>query len=368
MAIVATLRPVTDWAALGEQWRELEARADASFFQSWTWIGCLASERYDDPMLLEARCDARVVALGLFNRRRSWLFDTLWLHETGLLQLDVVFIEHNGLLLDTTCRTGNDDKLRTACLAAVRRAALPGQRPGRRVILSGVDPAHLHAAKAVGMVSGLTTRQAPALDLSALRRGGRHHEDVLSANTRAQLRRSLRAYAARGTLTVRRAAEATEAHHYLDELARLHQASWQRRGRAGAFAAPHFTRFHHALIDRALPREEVDLWRISAGSTEIGYLYNFQHRGRILAYQSGFDYAVADRRAKPGLTCHHLVIENSLTADRTCYDFLAGNDRYKRSLSDTDGTLHWLTLGPPWDPSRLADRARGWLRTAFAGL
>ena len=49
-----TLSPVADWAALGERWRELESRADVSFFQTWTWIGCLAPERYDDPVLLEA--------------------------------------------------------------------------------------------------------------------------------------------------------------------------------------------------------------------------------------------------------------------------------------------------------------------------
>jgi CelD/BcsL family acetyltransferase involved in cellulose biosynthesis len=357
-----TLTPVADWAALGERWRELESRADPSFFQSWSWIGCLAPERYDDPMLLQAQRAGRTLALGLFNRRRGWLFDTLWLHETGLPQLDSLFIEYNGLLIDAACAAGAEDSLHAACLAAARHAALPGRPRGRRLILNGVDSAHLRAATASGTVSGLTTRHAPALDLATLRRDGLGHEDVLSANTRAQLRRSLRGYAALGALAARCATDAAEAHRFLDELARLHQATWQRRGCAGAFAEPHFARFHHALIDRALPRGEVELWRISAGSAVIGYLYNFQHRGRILAYQSGFDYTLADRRAKPGLTCHHLVIEKSLTAQRIWYDFLAGDDRYKRSLSDTATTLHWLTLGPLLDPARMAARARSLLR------
>jgi CelD/BcsL family acetyltransferase involved in cellulose biosynthesis len=363
-----TLSPVTDWVALGEQWSELESRADASFFQSWTWIGCLAPERYNDPVALQARRGDRTVALGLFNRRRSWPFDTLWLHETGKSQLDTLFIEHNGLLVDAGCGSATDDALRAACLAAARRAALPGQAPGRRLMLSGVDSAHLRAAAASGTVSRLTARQAPALDLAALHRNGLGHEDVLSANTRAQLRRSLRGYSALGALVVRRAADAAEAHGFLDELGRLHQATWQQRGRAGAFAEPHFARFHHALIDRALPRGEVELWRISAGPAVIGYLYNFQHRGRVLAYQSGFDYLLADRRAKPGLSCHHLIIEKSLTAGRISYDFLAGDDRYKRSLSDTMTTLYWLTLGPRLDPARMAARARNLLRTAIPNV
>jgi CelD/BcsL family acetyltransferase involved in cellulose biosynthesis len=364
-----TLTPVTDWVALGERWRQFESRADASFFQGWSWIGCLAPERYDDPMLLEAQRDGRTVALGLFNRRRGWPFDTLWLHETGLPQLDTVFIEHNGLLIDAACGAGDDDALRTACLAAARHARLPRQSPGRRLILNGVDAADLRAAAAIGTVSGLTTRQAPALDLAALLRNGLGHEEVLSANTRAQLRRSLRGYATLGTLFARCAADPAEAHGFLDELARLHQATWQRRGHAGAFAEPHFTRFHHTLIDRALPHGEVELWRIGAGAAVIGYLYNFQHRGRILAYQSGFDYGLlADRRAKPGLTCHHLVIEKSLTAQRICYDFLAGDDRYKRSLSDAATTLHWLTLGPLLDPARVAARVGRLLKAALPGM
>jgi CelD/BcsL family acetyltransferase involved in cellulose biosynthesis len=360
-----TLTPVADWAALGERWRDLESRAEASFFQTWSWIGCLAAERYDDPVLLQAQRAGRTVALGLFNRRRGWIFDTLWLHETGLPQLDSLFIEHNGLLTHAAATAEANEAVHAACLAAARHAPLAGRLRGRRLILNGVDATYLRAAAASGTVFGLTTRQAPALDLAALRRNGVGHEDVLSANTRAQLRRSLRGYATLGAVSARCAADAAEAHRFLDDLASLHQATWQRRGRAGAFAEPHFARFHHALIDRALPRGEVELWRVSAGPVAIGYLYNFHHRGRILAYQSGFDYGLADRRAKPGLTCHHLVIEKSLTAGRICYDFLAGDDRYKRSLSDTMTPLHWLTLGPPLDPARMATRARSLVRTAL---
>jgi CelD/BcsL family acetyltransferase involved in cellulose biosynthesis len=378
--LAVTLRTVTDWEALGVRWRAFETRAALSFFQSWSWIGCLAPERYDNPVLLEAQRDGRTVALGLFNRRRGWLFDTLWLHETGDPKRDAVFIEHNGLLIDAATAAderandsveagpgpGTEDTLRAACLAGARRAVLPGPLLGRRLILSGVDPAHLRAAAASGTVSRLTTRVAPRLDLAALRRDGRSHLDVLSANTRAQLRRSLRAYATLGTLAIQRAADIAEARRFLDELARLHQATWQHRGQPGAFADPHFARFHHALIDRALPRGEIALWRVTAGPAVIGYLYNFQHRGRVLAYQSGFDYAVAGHHAKPGLTCHHLAIEHGLADCMACYDFLAGDDRYKRSLSSGARTLHWLTVGPLLDPVRLVDRARAIASTMIA--
>ena len=33
-------------------WRDLESRSDASFFQSWTWTGCLVEERFLRPGLI----------------------------------------------------------------------------------------------------------------------------------------------------------------------------------------------------------------------------------------------------------------------------------------------------------------------------
>jgi len=59
---------VTDFAALEAKWRDLETRSNPSFFQSWTWTGCLVAERFPDPVLVEARDRERTVALALFNR------------------------------------------------------------------------------------------------------------------------------------------------------------------------------------------------------------------------------------------------------------------------------------------------------------
>jgi CelD/BcsL family acetyltransferase involved in cellulose biosynthesis len=128
----------------------------------------------------------------------------------------------------------------------------------------------------------------------------------------------------------------------LDRLAVLHQAHWTRRGKPGAFAGPAFRRFHRALLARAVPRGEADLLCIAAGGREIGYLYNFRFRERVLAYQSGFDYATAGAHEKPGMTCHHAAIEAALAEGMDCYDFLAGAQRYKSSLAGAEVPLHWL--------------------------
>ena len=343
MTLGISLVPVRDWDALGARWRDLEARANASFFQSWTWIGCLASERYDRPLLLEAEQDGRTAALALFNHRPGLLRDSLVLHETGAPNWDDLFIEYNGILATPHAPS----ELSARCYAAALRWRAKGSGHGllgRRLILSGIDDAQLAAGEAIGRVVRRQSRVAPLVDLAALRQAGQGYLEALSANTRAQLRRSLRGYQRQGAIQVTLAEDGATAHAYLDALAGLHQRAWQGRGRPGAFANPSFARFHHALIDRALPRGEVALLRIAAGTEVIGYLYNFQHRGRVLAYQSGFDYAAADPRQKPGLTCHHVAIERSLGERRDAYDFLAGGDRYKTSLANGAATLHWVSV------------------------
>jgi CelD/BcsL family acetyltransferase involved in cellulose biosynthesis len=352
------LSRVTDWDALGEQWRELEARSHCSFFQTWTWMGCLAAERFDDPVVLHARQDARLVAMGLFNRSRRRLGrKVLWLGETGVPAWDSVFVEWNGLLTDA----GTGPGLLAKCLRTARHAPIGSAEPrlARRVVLSGVDTATVEASRQAGLpVTIHRTVAAPYIDLARLRQASRHYLDALSGNTRYQLRRSERAYAAAGDLVLTRAANLDRAFEFLDALVALHQATWTTRGRPGAFAERCFVRFHRALIERGLERGEIALLRLAVGDRPVGFLYNFETRGTVLAYQSGFDYSGAGRHQTPGLTCHHLAIEDAASRGLDRYDFLAGDDRYKTSLATSADHLHWAELGEGWSPRRTIRRIR----------
>ena len=70
MLRIALSKPDT-WDSVETRWRAMDERCDASFFQSWTWVGCLAAERYTRPSLLEVWAGGEVVGLGLFNRTRD---------------------------------------------------------------------------------------------------------------------------------------------------------------------------------------------------------------------------------------------------------------------------------------------------------
>lgn len=347
-------RPTLDGpglAALGARWRALEAASDASAFQAWAWVGCDAAGRFPDPVLIEAHDTKGLVALALFNRRRSRLFgDILWLHESGDPGLDAVFTEHNGPLL---ARRAPDGLL--IQLLQVALQPLNGRAPC--LMLSGVGEANRIAALRTGAVAiPGRDRIAPYVDFGAIAPSMAYLEQ-LSANTRQQLRRSDRAYAAWGTLRLERAETAEQALTFLDALIGLHAATWSARGKPGAFATGPIRCFHRCLIRRGVPGE-VELLRITAGGSVVGYLYNLVRDGRACAYQSGFDYPGAPPHAKPGLTCHHLAIEAHRSRGGLSYDFLGGADRYKRSLANAERTLHWLSIAPRWHPAALLARLR----------
>lgn len=368
-----TLTSVDDLTEVEALWREFEAQARPSFFQSWTWVGCLAAERFPDPVLLRAERHGRIVGLALLNRRRGRLrTERLALNESGDPAIDAVYVEHNGILL----AHGADDLL-PACLRALvvapvapRQAGRRIWRWGRRLRLGGVDAAHLTAARQAGVSCFVRESTAPYVDLAALPEGSDGYLASLSANTRYQIRRSDRGFARLGPLMVRRAETVAEAHAFLDALAALHEASWAARGTSGAFSNPDFVRFHRALIARALPRDELALLRITAGPHLLGYLYNFRLGDRVFSYQSGFDYsgaaAVAGRHAKTGLTCHHAAILRARAEGASVYDFLAGPHRYKMSLARAATRLYWVEGATPYSVQHFGLRLRS-LKNALFG-
>jgi len=232
--------------ALGAQWRALEAVSDASAFQTWTWISCDAAGRFPDPVLIEAYDKEGLIALTLFNRRRSRLVgDTLWLHESGDPALDGVFTEHNDPLLAR--------RAPKPLLTQVLQAALqPHDGRAPRLMLSGVGEATRIAALQTGAVAiPGRDRVAPYVDFTAIAPGTSWIEQ-LSSNARQQLRRSDRAYADRGALQLERAGTAEQALAFLDALIELHAATWSARGKPGAFATEPVRHFHRCLIRRWL--------------------------------------------------------------------------------------------------------------------
>jgi CelD/BcsL family acetyltransferase involved in cellulose biosynthesis len=322
-------------AGLEPLWRELEARAARSFFLSWSWIGAWLETCAAKPVILAVYRQDRRVGLGLFVRGSRLQIGfpraTLFLHETGDAAKDVAMIEDNGFLAERGFER------------AVTRAALHyAYRAGdAQVMVGGVPDWLTEEARGAGWHDRvIVTRPCPyrVLDPS-------NSDDLaqLSRNTRSQISRSLRLYESRGSLAITPSATLSEARDRLAALAELHQQRWVAAGQPGAFALPIFEAFHQRVLARGFAAGEADVLRITAGADEIGYLYNFYCDNEVYAYQNGFQFA-DDQRLKPGLVSHLLAFAHYRRAGATRYRFLAGDSRYKRSLSTGSYDLHWLVL------------------------
>lgn len=349
-----------DICALEHLWRTLEASAPHSFFQSWNWVGTWLAELDRPACALIGRApDGRVVLLGALSpslRRNRLPVSThgLHLHSTGDDALDVITTEYNGFLVDAAWQGQAETQ-------AIRHLfALPEVAGHRRneLHLRGIAAPFAPGLAAAGLAGTALERQPSwYVDLASLRAAGGDYLAGLSANTRYQIRRSMRLFAADGPLVAEPARSTEEALAFLDALKTLHQRYWTSRGEPGAFAFPFFERFQRRLIETCQPGGQVELVRIRAGQRELGYLYNFRHNGRVLAYQSGFHYA-ADPRLKPGLVSHTLCIERHLREGAAVYDFLAGAARYKASLGRPGPDMTYWLIERPTRVLRAESRVR----------
>ncbi len=354
--------------ALGEHWRALEARAAPRFFLSWSWIGAWLETLGTVPPVLEGRIDGQTVLLGVVvprHRVEAGLIRVhgAMLHTTGDRAQDVIAVEYNGFLVDRA----HEGQIEAAAVAfLLGPARLAGRRCDELHIVATLAAAEACLVPAGMLVQRPARKPSWRVDLAAVRAAGGDFPALLSANTRQQLRRALRGYAARGSLAVTPAADAATALRWLDALAALHQAQWQARGEPGGWAFPFFARFQRRLVAAGVAEGRVELLRVTAGADELGYLLNLIDGDHVMAFVSGFRFD-PDPRLKPGLVCHALAIARHAEAGRAVYDFLAGAARYKASLGRPGPEFAYLLIQRPTPMTRAEHALRRLLRRPAGG-
>ena len=336
-----------DARSLEETWRGLETRADAPFFLSWDWIGCWIGMAEFDPLLLTGRVNGQVVLLGLLlpSTRRDtkvWSTHGLRLQTTGDETRDVITIEYNGFLVE---RGWAGTAEREAIAFLMGGISVAGRRRDE-LHLRGVTQDYENLAPPGSLAVVVSRKPSWRIDLEGVRASGKSYLDHLSANTRQQIRRSVRLYEKRGKLDATRAGDVPEALSFLDGLKELHQRYWTARGEPGEFAYPFFERFVRRLIEHGVPRGTIELVRISCGAQPIGYLFNLVFRGQVYSYQSGLFYE-DDPKLKPGLVSHYLCIERHIQEGARIYDFMAGDSRYKANMGKPGPEMLYILVGRP---------------------
>lgn len=373
-AVKVSVEPFDTVSALEGSWRDLENRASFSVFLSWPWIGTWLQCAESPLSIMRMRHGDKVIALGVFahsnaSRTLGGAMPVLGLHEVSETPLGKIATEYNGLL----CETGWE-------AIAHRRLAqwlshehvVPDASTGgsglvwRECRLPGLCSDHFSAVQAGAGVHRLYRKSdAPHVSLTDSFSNLDHYLKTLTKNARHQIRRSLRRYETRGAISLHRPSTEQAAMACVDRLSLLHTSQWEARGKPGAFSNGAFVQFHHKLIQNGFSQGVVDLLEVKAGQHTIGILYNLVYGGCVAAYQSGFTYE-DDNRLKPGLLCHALAISDYASSGFETYNFLAGDQRYKRSLATDADTLYWVAIQRPDIRMRIESALRN-MKAKFKG-
>jgi CelD/BcsL family acetyltransferase involved in cellulose biosynthesis len=358
------IEPIASLGPVESLWTSLDSRGSHSFFTTWNWIGSWLAAlppRFEPRLIAATRAgETEAVAILVPRRtRRHGIVGANQLHfnSTGEAAFDCIAIEHNGFTGPSHAKpelwraltswfAGGADGMDELVIPGVAEQMDENLRSSELLLASQEVPAFCTSLKAVVEKGGV--------------------EACLSRNARQQLRRSIRAYRAIGELQLDEASTVERALDYFAALKVLHIRSWTRRGAPHAFRYPFFETFHRALIARGTPQGLVQMLRVTAGAHPIGYLYNFRYRGRVYAYQSGFEDS--DSTFRPGYVCHALAIDAAAASGAEDYDFLAGKNRLKQSFAPEEYVMSWCTIRQPKLKFRAERAARSVAKRIADGL
>lgn len=342
---LTTLTATTDLAPLEAEWRALEARADASFFISWGWIGPWLQTilpRTDVYLFRAVDQTGELFALATLvpcRLRRGRLFNSpaLSLNEARIPGLNMI-IEYNDLLFEA----GKGAQAWTSLFTALQQSKLRWAE----LLLSGLSEASYQQALAASRHTYpvIDARRSPW----AARLEGKTSLDSvlapLSRNRRWQIRRSIKHYEeSTGPLSCHSAETTEEALAWFEEMGVLHTARWNREGMSGSFANPNWVAFHQRIIEQHFASGQVQLLRVTAGETTLGVIYSFIWRGQVCMLQTGLA-AATDNNQRPGYIAHCMAMALNGQNGLEVYDFMCGDADYKQSLATEALSMVWGRL------------------------
>lgn len=266
-------------------------------------------------------------------RSKFFKIRQLCLNITGHSEYDNIWIEYNGFIGPLWDKCDINDIL-DLLPKDWDELYLPGLDlrifPGNK--LSSLSPPYSYVED--------TLSTSLYVDLAKVRQVNGDYLSLLSTNTRSKIRRSFRELEKFGSLDLEEASDLEHAWLIYAELVQLHQNVWQSRGEPGVFSSKLFCRFHEWLVRHRFEKGEIQLLRIRAGEHIVGCLYNFVWQGKVYFYQCGFNYGFG-KKVQPGLVSHVLAVQYNAEHGHDVYDFLAGEARYKMSLSTDCNKMSW---------------------------
>lgn len=349
-----------EFAKIEKIWLALQAQTPHSYFLSWGlmafWLKFVRQKVALKCAVIES--DGVPVACAIVHRTSSIRNHIIWsrsltLNAVGSDEFDaLLWIEYNKMLGETNIQAVFSQFLE-AYPNGWDELFIPGldaqSELGKQLLAQSFKGLQFYDEQVI---------PAYFVDLKQVRDNQNNLIPILKSSTRSQIRRSYKLYRERGEISLECANSVDRAIEIFNELMTLHQKSFMGRQRTSHFASEQTQDFHHQLIRERFDYGEIQMLRIGYGEEVIGCLYNFVFQGRVYFFQSGMCYE-KDNRLKPGYMCHVEAIQFNAAQGHAMYDFLAGTERFKVSLSNGQhNNMIWGRLQKP----RLQFGLERWLK------
>lgn len=333
-------------------WCDLEKRACPNFFLSWYWVKSWIEAFAPDLKVVEITLDGELVGLGLLTlstevRHKVIQSRVLRLGQTGEADKDQIWIEYNGLLVDSRYAKVIPESFMEFMLTL-------DDWDEFLIGASSVSTLNAFQHRALTPVTRWES-SAFGVDLNAIRANSKDFLSSLSSNTRYQIKRSIKKYRAQGKFEFEVLSEIDTFKSVWGRIGDLHMQRW---GDQSGFRNPNFVSFHEALIRNAQLHKAIEFCILKLNNDIVGCLYNFILKGRVYFYLSGLEYQ-EDRAIKPGMVLHAMAIQSYLERGFEYYDFMGGDAQYKRSLSNAGSNLMMLSFQRPRMKLRIEQHLRG---------
>jgi len=318
--------PDSDYIA--EKWQQLALRSEQDFFLQLSWIGTwlevFKPEKY---FLIEAKIGECVVGLAILVEHIEWRHGfirskQLCLHRTGVAACDEIWIEYNDFLLDKNHATSvRSQMFRYIC----------DNLAFDELVIGASSSQVIDVFDKCTALKRIDTWQANSYQVKFHDAANDPFETYLSANSRYQIKRSLKNYA-ECKLDVAKDMQSVK--EWMADISLLHKQRWPKSG----FRLELFRMFHMQLLEKCINDGHVELIKITLSPSTRVYLYNFISGKTVYFYLSAMTGVISENevnnKLKPGLVAHYLAIEHYKKRGFAVYDFMGGDGRYKASFSN----------------------------------
>ena len=346
-----------DFCAMQEEWNELlQSSKSDCLFLTWEWIQTWWNHLADDRefAVVAVRSGDLLIALapmGVRPRNLTRLLPEAEFLGSGLVGSDYLdFIVRDGFEAEAGQLLSSDLAGRnvTVKLSNLRHhecqaecfASLPGLR-NWRLIETKINICPFIPLKAHTWETYLASL------------GSEHRYNLQRKSKRLNRDRRVR---------IEQARTHEQCREGIDQLITLHNLRWQSRGGSDALHTAELVEFHRALAPLALERGWLRLFTLWVDDRAAACLYGFIYQNKFYFYQSGFhpDF----EKDSVGLVLMGIAIKSAIEESVDEFDFLHGDESYKRHWTRGSRVLSRLELYPPTSLGWLSRSARELVRAA----